>query len=418
MHEEAHPVELSIDRLEADIASLAADLARQLERWLALVAEFDRRGGARRWGFRGTGEWLAWRCGLAQRTARDHVRVARMLEERPLVREGLASGELSYSKVRALSRAPASEDEAGLVALARSSTAGEVERVVRALRSAPSADVDVANRSHARRFVDWSWELDGSLSICGRLPAEDGAAFIEMIETAAAAIHGARGPRDTRAAREALDQDGLDADEDTARAAGRALPDRPPPLGACWADALAEIAHSGSPRTQVVVHVDENALVCTATVASERAGATCELEDGPAIPSESARRVACDADLVIARHGDDRSIDYGRKRRVVPAAVRTALERRDRGCRFPGCERRHDLHAHHVQHWAHGGATRKDNLVLLCRFHHRLVHEDGFTIHRARDGTFQFSRPDRRRLPERPPLRDAPRTSRGHPIAA
>src|SRR5213075_10224 len=98
--------QLPIDRLEADIASLAADLARRLERWLALVAEFDRRGAARRWGFRGTAEWLAWHCGLTQRTARDHVRVARSLVQRPLVREGLASGELSYSKVRALSRAP------------------------------------------------------------------------------------------------------------------------------------------------------------------------------------------------------------------------------------------------------------------------------------------------------------------------
>ena len=154
--------EIPIDRLEADIASLAADLARRLERWLALVAEFDRRGGARRWGFRGTAEWLAWRCGLTQRTARDHVRVARALVQRPLVRRGLASGELSYSKVRALSRAPAGEDDAGLVELARASSAAEVERVVRALRSAPSADVALANRSYARRFVDWSWERDGS----------------------------------------------------------------------------------------------------------------------------------------------------------------------------------------------------------------------------------------------------------------
>src|SRR3954469_17445371 len=137
----------------------------RMERWLALVAEFDRRGGARRSGFRGTPEWLAWRCELHPRTAREHVGVARILARRPLVRAGLASGELSYSKVRALTRAPEREDEAGLVELARSSTAGEVERVVRAMRSAPSAGVDVANWSHARRFVDWSWEPDGSLAI-------------------------------------------------------------------------------------------------------------------------------------------------------------------------------------------------------------------------------------------------------------
>jgi hypothetical protein len=392
--------ELSIDRLEAAIASLAAELERRLERWLALVAEFDRRGGARRWGFRGTAEWLAWQCGLSQRTARDHVRVARALAVRPLVRAGLVSGELSYSQVRALSRAPAGEDEAALVAMARSSTAGELERVVRALRSAPSADAEAANRGYARRFVDWWWEPDGSLSIRGRLPAEDGAAYSELIEPAAAAIHGTR-----PAAVRAPGPDG-------------GVGDRPPPLGACRADALAELAHSGSPRTQVVLHVDDAALACTATGAADRAGRTCALEDGPAIPSQSARRLSCDAALVLARHGDDATIDYGRARRTVPAPLRAALERRDRHCRFPGCERRHDLHAHHIRHWAHGGATRQDNLVLLCRFHHRLVHEDRFTVARARDGTLRFTRPDHRPVPDTATHHATPRRARGHPIAA
>jgi Domain of unknown function (DUF222)/HNH endonuclease len=386
---------LPIERLEAAIASLAADLAAQLERWLALVAEFDRRGGARRWGFRGTAEWLAWHCGLSQRTARDHVRVARALLERPLVREGLARGELSYSKVRALSRAPAGEEEAALVNLARASSAAQLEQVVRALRSAPSAGVDAAQRSYAERFVDWWWEPSGSLAIRGRLPAEEGAAFIEMIETAAAAIH-------------------------EMPAAARLADDPPqrPPLGARRADALAEIAHSGSPRTQVVLHVDEPALGCTATVATERAGEICELEEGPAIPSETARRLACDAALMIVRRAGDGSVDYGRTRRVVPAPLRNSLERRDRHCRFPACERRHDLHAHHIKHWAHGGATRNDNLVLLCRFHHRLVHEDGFTVRRSRDGAFHFWSPDRRRIPDTPHHHEESARPRADPVAA
>ena len=239
-----------------------------------------------------------------------------------------------------------------------------------------------------------SWEPDGSLSIRGRLPAEDGAAFIEMIETAAAALHGPPAPQPGDPAQ------------------------RPAPLGARRADALAEIAVSGSPRAQVVVHVDQEALVCTATVAAERAGETCELEDGPAIPSQTARRLACDAELVVARPGEDGTIDYGRKRRVVPAPLRAVLERRDRHCRFPGCERRHDRHAHHIKHWAHGGATREDNLVLLCRFHHRLVHEEGFTVQRTRDGTFEFFRPDRRRIPQAPRPHVESGGARGQPIAA
>jgi hypothetical protein len=301
------------------------------------------------------------------------------------------------------------------VALARSSTAGEVERVVRQLRSAPSGGVEVANWVHARRFVDWSWEQDGSLSIRGRLPGEDGAAFIEMIETAAAALHGAPAPHELSAAAEVAEEVRGDDQREPAPAE---LGDRPPPLGARRADALAEIALSGSPRTQVVVHVDEVALACTATVPDQRSGETCELEDGPAIPSETARRLSCDGVLVLARHAEDGAIDYGRKRRVVPAPLRTSLERRDRHCRFPGCERRHDLHAHHVTHWAHGGATRKDNLVLLCRFHHRLVHEDGFTVQRRRDGTFDFRRPDHRRIPPAPAHRIVSARARGQPIAA
>ena len=380
--------ELPIERLEAAIESLATELAARLERWLALVAEFDRRGGARRWGFRGTAEWLAWHCGLTQRTARDHVRVARSLAQRPLVRSALARGELSYSKVRALSRASATEDEAGLLELARTSSAGQLERVVRGLRSAPSAGVDAAQHAHARRFVDWWWEPDGALSIRARLPAEDGSAFIEMIETAAAALHPPAPDAHQALAAEAPPPSGL--------------PLQRPPLGARRADALAEVARSGSPRTQVVLHVDEAALACTASVAAERAGETCAIEDGPAIPSETARRLVCDASLVIAGHARDGAVGYGRTRRVVPPPLRTVLDRRDGHCRFPGCERRHDLHAHHIRHWAHGGATNADNLVLLCRFHHRLLHEDGFTIRRTGDGALHFHRPDHGPIPEAP----------------
>ena len=212
-----------------------------------------------------------------------------------------------------------------------------------------------------------------------------------------AALHGA--PRDAAAADGPLDT----------------LP--PPPPGACRADALAEMAHSGSPRTQVVVHVDEAALVCTATDANERAGETCGLEDGPAIPSESARRLACDGLLVVARHAEDGAVDYGRTRRVVPAPLRTVLERRDRHCPFPGCDRRHDRHAHHVRHWSHGGETSAENLVLLCRFHHRLVHEGGFTVRRVRTG-FEFRRPDGRPVPQVPRYDASSERARGQPVAA
>ena len=352
-----------LDRLEGEIVRLAEDVSRRLARWLGLVAEFDALGGARVAGFRGTAEWLAWRCGIGVRAARDHVRVARGLAELPRVREALARGELSYSKARALTRAAGAVAEERLLEVARRATAAQLERLVRSLRTAPSADLDVARRAHGRRFVDWWWDEDGSLRLCGRLPADDGAAVAEAIETAAEAL---------------------------AAGAGAGMPR--PPLGARRADALAEIALSGCPRTQVVLHVDEAALACTAEAAEERAGEVCALEAGPAVPSETARRLACDGDVMS---------DLGRSRRVVSPALRRRLELRDGGCRFPGCERRHGLHAHHIHHWAHGGATDGDNLVLLCRFHHRLVHEEGFSV-RRRAGGVEFARPDGRMVPALP----------------
>jgi hypothetical protein len=290
----------------------------------------------------------------------------------PLVRAAFADGELSYSKVRALTRAAGSEDEAQLLELARRSTASQLERAVRGLRSSPSSDVAVANRGHDRRSVDWWWELDGSLRVTGRLGSEAGAVLVDAIETGAEALHGG--------------------------------PDQRPPLGARRADALTEIVYSGCPRAEVVLHVDAPALACTAERGDELAGDVCAIEDGPAVPSETARRMSCDAELVIAnRGGKDGAIDYGRRRRVVSPPLRAALERRDRHCRFPGCVRRHGTHAHHIRHWAHGGRTDGDNLVLLCRFHHRLVHEGGFTV-RRRDGGITFMRPDGRAVEDwKPP---------------
>ena len=161
--------ELTVERLEADIADGAMEIEQCLARWLPLVAEFDRREAAPAAGFRGTAEWLAWRCGLDLRTAREHVRVAQQLEEWKEMRTAHLEGQLSYSKLRALSRAPVDADESALVDRARAVTAARLEQTVRSLRSAPSADVDVANAAHERRYLNWHWDDDGSLRIHGSL---------------------------------------------------------------------------------------------------------------------------------------------------------------------------------------------------------------------------------------------------------
>lgn len=354
----------SIDDLEHEIVELAATLERGMSRWLALVADYDRRGGWRQWGARSMSDWLAARCGLVARTAREHVRVARRLDELEETRRAYARGELSFSKVRAVTRYATADDEHEIVEMARACTAARLERVLAARRNAPSADPVTAEQVHARRRLDWWWQPDGALHLHGRLGADDGAAVVEALETAAEALHGGTG-------------------------------EERPALPARRADALTEIVFSGAPRAQVVVHVDTAALACTDPEAP--AGEICAMDNGPAIPSRAARRLACDADLLIARHQPDGSVDHGRKRRVVSPALRTSLERRDGGCRFPGCTRRHGLHAHHITHWVRGGPTDKDNLVLVCRYHHRLLHEGGFDV-RQRGEDVTFLRPDGREV--------------------
>jgi len=117
------------------------------------------------------------------------------------------------------------------------------------------------------------------------------------------------------------------------------------------------------------------------------------------------RRITCDGSLLRITEDDaGNPLDIGRKTRAIPPALRRALQARDAGCRFPGCSHRRFVDAHHIRHWADGGDTSIDNLVLLCRQHHRRVHEGGFGVERAADGHIRFSRPDGRFIEEHPQL--------------
>ena len=134
--------------------------------------------------------------------------------------------------------------------------------------------------------------------------------------------------------------------------------------------------------------------------------AVIEQVGGLHLGREAARRVSCDAGLVVLRHGADGEVlDVGRRTRTVPSALRRAVQSRDHGqCQFPGCDSRR-CDAHHVEHWAEGGATRLQNLVSLCRFHHRAVHEQGFQVVAGNaDEQFRFLRPDGEPLPAEPPV--------------
>ena len=118
------------------------------------------------------------------------------------------------------------------------------------------------------------------------------------------------------------------------------------------------------------------------------------------LPIDTVRRLTCDGSLITIVEDDDGTpLDVGRKRRTVTTALRRALWSRDRHCTFPGCHNRCYVDAHHIEHWAEGGATSLENLMLLCTFHHTLLHEGGFKIRRDGDGAIYFQRPDGRVIP-------------------
>ena len=415
---------LPLERLEHEIEQLASHLTAGTCRWLELVAEFDRREGWGSWGCRSCAHWVAWRCALSLRSAREHVRVARRLDELPQVHTAFREGRLSYSKVRALTRVATEESETDLMYLATHATAGQLDKLVRTYRRVSTAE---ANDARAERYLTHFWEDDGSLSIHARLPAEDGALFL-------AALEASRDELRERAWAQLLEQARSDPRDipQMGEKSGSAEPplepraERAPEPWISRADALTRMAEAsleasparglpGGERNQLVVHVDLERLQLphpAGTTANESANASaaerpaedgrCHLRDGPGIAPETARRLACDASAVAIGASDGETVSVSRRTRTIPPSIRRALHARDGGCRFPGCDASRFTDAHHVQHWADGGKTSLDNLILLCRTHHRLLHEGGFRLIHRPGGELAFQRPDGREVAASP----------------
>ena len=264
-------------------------------------------------------------------------------------------------------------NESYLLNIALCGTASHVEETVRGYRRA--LDAAELSREAAQQRDQSLWfhtEADGSLVIRGRLPAEMGALFKRALEAAEDSLPI---PKNVPAGTFS------DAD-DQHRIRKRRI------------EALATLAESflatgprdlsGGDRNQIVVHVDAETI-------QHRGAGRCELERGPSIAAETARRLACDSSVVrILENEKGEPLDVGRKTRMIPPAIRRALNVRDKGCRFPGCTFKRYVDGHHVKHWANGGETKLSNLVTLCRFHHRLVHEGGVEIQTLDDGAFRF----------------------------
>jgi len=366
---------LTTPELTARITELAGHLNAANRRWLALIAEFDRRKGWSDGFTHSCAHWLNWQCGLDLGAAREKVRVAHALEGLPLIGAAMARGELSYAKVRALTRVACPGTEAVLLMVAQYGTAHHVEKLVRQFRRVQEVEeLSREARQQAGRRLSYFYDDDGSLVIKGRLPAELGALVLKALDAAIADIPLPDGAAtDVSAATFSVDR---------------------PTVSTLRADALGVLAESflkhgaealnGGERHHIVVHVD-------AEVLQTRAAGRCEHEDGPAMPIETARRLACDASIVrIVEDAQGEPLDVGRKTRSIPPALRRALKSRDQGCVFPGCTHQRYVDGHHIQHWAEGGETKLSNLVSLCRAHHRAVHEGGVVIQRLDDGAWRF----------------------------
>jgi hypothetical protein len=408
MSDTEHPSGSPLPELARAITTGAVRLAAATAAWLRLVAEFDARGGWHGVGLTSCAHWLAWQCGMAPVTAREHVRVARALPGLPRIAAAFGGGRLSYAKVRALTRIAAPDCEAALLEFALSATASQTERFCRAWRRAdddaglPGGD---ERPEVGQSFQSWTDE-EGWLTLKVRMPAEAGAALLVAIDSLA--------ERDAR--RERAQNKKAQGHQETMRASGGRVD--PAVAERCAEDAAVGLARERTaarriaalgalaearvaldrrpgdpPRREVVVHVD------AAVLAADTAAGRAHFEGGPALTGAQARRMLCEATALVMLEQGGEPLAVGRRRRRATKAQRRALLRRDGGCARPGCPetRIERLHAHHLRHWLFGGRTDLANLVLLCDTDHGLVHDHDLVLSR-RNGALIVLTPDGRRI--------------------
>lgn len=352
------------DRLADEIAELAAHLDAATHRFLTLVARFDEAGVWCDQGARTCAHWLSWRIGLDLGAAREHVRVARALPSLPLIDDALSRGQISYSKVRALTRVATGDTESALLDMARHSTASQLERICRGYRLAMrnASDTRIDDEADLR----WVRERDTALGLVRfdiQVTADEAAVIRQALDTARMR---ARGQKNISAGTLSASLHRADA------------------LVAIAESYLGTTARDGGPPVEVVLHVD----------ADTDAGGT--LGDGRFVARATAERLLCDA-AVVAVRDDSRgnTAEVGRRRRTIPTMLRRALRLRDDGCRFPGCTNR-IVDGHHIVPWSQGGPTTLTNLCSLCRRHHTYVHEGGVRIVSDAAGGLAFFRDDGR----------------------
>jgi len=371
------------EKLGNEITELCGYIYAATCHLLELIREFDDNRYWAELGFQSCAHWLNFKCGFGMNAARERLRVAHALAGLPKIEEAFSNGALSFSKVRAITRVADETNENYLLMVATHGTAHHVERLIVQYRRAKKLqDAEFVNDLHMKREVTCYYDHDGCLVMKARIPADQGELIVKALEMA---------------------MDDIPAE----------ITEEPEPIAARRADALCEMAetymnnseNSGSTadRYQVVVHVAANANPGGRQLAGEPS-----LENGPHVTAVTSRRVACDCSRTVIKEDENgEPLSIGRRSRSIPSPMRRALKARDGGCRFPGCSNHKFVDGHHIIHWADGGETCLDNLVLLCRHHHHLVHEGGFDCKRSEDGEIWFEDRKKRRLDDFPTAQNA-----------
>ncbi len=307
--------------------------------------------------------WVTARFGLRHSTAAQLVRVARRLRDLPVLRSRFGEGALSLDQVDAISKMATPDTEQDLIGECLGLSSAALDR---AARRANPPSVEEERTVWERRHLGLQWNLDQSeLRFGGSLPGAEGMIF-----------------------------------ESSVRERAERVPPNPEsgmfdPYPARLADGLVELCATTGDETgrgalaQITVFADLDALTST----SETTGVS-ELMAGPVIANETARRLACDAIVECSVLDHAQTLGVGRRSRTIPSWLRRQLWHRDGGCVFPGCCSKNWVHGHHIIHWADLGPTDLENLVLLCSYHHRFVHEHGWSIQLPADGKPVFRKPD------------------------
>lgn len=347
--------------LIAAIDAAHARVSRSQIELLSLIAEVDRREAWRHSGARDTAHWLSMRFGLSGWKAHRWIAAAHALHRLPHLSAELAQGELGIDKVVELSRFASPDTEADLIVWAKGVSCAAVRRRGDLAAESSVRDVVDADRS---RLVSWWWFDEGRrFGLEADLPAAQGAIVARALE------------------RVARDVPAMPDERESCFASAR----RADALVAVCSARIADDAHPDI--ATVVIHAQLEGL--------ERGVGGCEVEGGPAIHPETVRRMLCNARVqTVVEDRASNVLGVGRISRDPSVWMLRQLRYRDRECRFPGCGARRFTEAHHVVWWRHGGRTDLDNLLLICSFHHRLVHEHRWSVKRRANGSVRWFRPD------------------------